>query len=428
MNDQRPAHIDSYYAATANAHPVHPCLEGEQCAEVAVIGGGLAGLSAALNLAERGHSVILLEGARVGWGASGRSGGQILTGYACDMRKLEGYLGLADAQKLFALSREAMGIVRQRVLRHGMDCELQMGYVHAAIKPRHLQELEEYREHLERHYGYGGQELWDRERLREVVDSPRYRGGLWDPHSGHLHPLNYTLGLAEAAARAGVRIYENSRVLRLERGAAPVLHTAAGRVRCQTVVVCGNAYIDGLVPELWRRIMPVGTYIAATEPLGEARAASLIRNNAAVCDTNFVLDYFRLSADHRLLFGGRVSYSTFDPPRLKESLRRRMLAVYPQLADVRMDWCWGGFVDITMNRAPHFGRLDGNLYFAQGFSGHGMALTGLAGQLIAEAVHGDASRLDLFAKIPHRPFPGGRWLRTPALVLAMAWFRLRDLL
>lgn len=427
MNSKAP-HIDSYYAASAHAQTDHPALRGREDCDVCVVGGGIAGISTALNLAERGYQVIVLEAARVGWGASGRSGGQILTDYACGMDTIERHLGRDDARTLFALSREAMDITCGRIARHDIDCELQLGYLHAGVKPRHVRELKESMEHMAERYGYAGLELWDRDQLRQQIDTPRYEGGLFDPHSGHLHPLNYTLGLARAAEAAGVRFFEDSRVLRLDRGAAPVVYTELGEVHSRQLVLCGNAYLNGLVPELWRHIMPVGTYIAATEPLGAERAQALIRNNMAVADTNFVLDYFRLAKDTRLLFGGRVSYSTFDPPMLRESMRQRMLQVFPQLADLKMEYSWGGYVDITVNRAPDFGRLGKNIYYAQGFSGHGMALTGLAGQLMAEAIHGESSRFDLFGKIPHLPFPGGRWFRTPALVLAMAWFRLRDLL
>jgi len=243
-----------------------------------------------------------------------------------------------------------------------------------------------------------------------------------------VHPLNFTLGLAHAAQAAGVKIYEHSLAEKITRGAQPMVQLAEGQVRARQIVVAGNAWLGPLVPELDARIMPVGTYIIASEPLGEARARELLPTDAAVTDINFVLDYFRLSADHRMLFGGRVSYSGLTPPNLAESMRRRMVAVFPSLADVKVSHAWGGFVDITMNRAPHFGRIGQNLYFAQGFSGHGMAITGLAGRLIAEAIAGDSARLDVFARIPHRVFPGGRWLRTPSLMLAMLYYRLRDLL
>jgi len=260
-----------------------------------------------------------------------------------------------------------------------------------------------------------------------MVASDAYVGGVFDGGSGQLHPLNYAIGLGNAAAEAGARIFEGSRVLRIETGAAPAAHTAAGTVRARHLVLAGNAYLGRLVPELAAKVMPVATYIIATEPLGEQRAADLIPCGHAVADVNFVLNYYRRSPDHRLLFGGGVSYSALDRPDLKRLLRRTMLRYFPQLADVRIDHCWGGNVAITMNRTPHFGRIDGNVFFAHGYSGHGVALTGLAGKLIAEAVSGTAERFDVFARLPHASFPGGV-ARTPLLVLAMTWFRLRDML
>jgi gamma-glutamylputrescine oxidase len=295
------------------------------------------------------------------------------------------------------------------------------------IKPRQVEELHAWQADLAGNYGYATQ-WWDRERLRSELATDRYLGALYDPASGHLHPLKYVLGLAAAARALGVRIYENSRVLRLERGAQPVLHTAHGQVRGDFAVLAGNAYVHRIAPELDAMIMPVGTYIGATVPLGEDRMRALVGNGMAVADINWALDYFRPSADHRLLFGGRASYSTLPPPDLRGTLLRRMRRVFPQLADVKLEHVWGGYVDISSNRAPHWGRLGSNVYFAQGFSGHGIAATGLAGRILAEAIRGQAERLDVFARIPHLPFPGGRVFRTPLLVAAMAWYKLRDAL
>jgi gamma-glutamylputrescine oxidase len=261
------------------------------------------------------------------------------------------------------------------------------------------------------------------------VASDRYIAGTYDAAGGHLHPLKYTQGLTAASERAGVRVFEDSRALSYGRSSGALeVTTATGRVRCRSLALCGNAWLGPLAPALARKIMGVGTYIVATEPLGAERAAALIRNDAAVTDVNWVIDYFRRSADHRLLFGGRVSYSGLDPLGTRRATRARMLEVFPQLADVAIDQAWGGYVDITMNRAPHFGRLESDVYFLQGFSGHGIALTGIAGKLLAEAIAGTSERFDLFARIPHRDFPGGAALRRPALVLAMLWYRLRDLL
>ncbi|MCC7121877.1 MAG: FAD-binding oxidoreductase [Gammaproteobacteria bacterium] len=419
-------HVRSYYAASVPASAPAPPLVGEQRCDVCVVGAGLTGLTAALELAARGFDVIVLEAHTVGWGASGRSGGQLIFGYACDMPALARLVTPEDARRLWDWSLEAVADVRARVVRHAIDCDWADGQIHVALKPRQRDELREWQALLARAYGYDGLEFVAGDALAAHVASPRYCAGLYDPRGAHLHPLKYVRGLAGAAREAGVRLHEQSRALRIARGAAPVVHTGAGQVHCRYVVLAGNAYLGPLVPELDRRIMPVGTYIVASAPLGAALAARCLPTNAAVTDLNFVLDYFRCSADHRMLFGGRVSYSKIPPPNLSGSMRARMRRVFPQLAAVPIDHAWGGYVDITLNRAPDFGRLDGTLYYAQGFSGHGMATTGLAGRVIAEALAGDATRLDVFARIPHRDFPGGRWLRTPSLVLAMLYYRLRD--
>jgi len=426
MSDN-PTHPASWYAASAQAMPTHPRLEGTHQADVCVLGAGLTGLNAALELAEAGYKVIVLEAERVGWGASGRNGGQVIFGFGCGEGKLHSLLGAADARHLFDWSLEGVRMIRERIAKHDIACDWRDGHAHVAIRPRHVTELSHWQRELGERYDYP-LTWWDREQLRASLASDRYLGALYDARSGHLHPLNYTLGLARAAATAGVRICERSPVLRLEHGAKPVLHTAHGNVQCGFVVLAGNALIKGIAPALDRKIMPVGTYVGATPSLGAERARALIGNDMAVADMNWALDYFRLSADHRLLFGGRASYSNFQPPNLRAVMRARMRRVFPQLREVDFEYLWGGVIDISRNRAPHWGRLRDNVYFAQGFSGHGVAATGLAGRVISEAIRGQAERLDVFARIRHRDFPGGRALRTPLLVAAMAWFKLRDAL
>ena len=420
-------HPPSYYAATANPFPDLPALAGDHDCDVCVVGGGFTGLSAALELARRGYDVVLLEAKRLGWGASGRNGGQIVSGYAADQAGLSARLGEATARRLWDLAEEAKALIRERVAAHRIACDLKWGYIFAANKARHMRELARTVEHWSHAYGYEGLRLLDRAAIEARVGTTRYHGGLHDPGSGHLHPLNYALGLAEAARAAGARLFEGSEVTAIEGGGRPSARTAAGRVRSRHLVLAGNAYMGPLAASMYRRIMPVASCIAATEPLDRAMARGLIRDDEAVADCNFILDYFRLSADRRMLFGGRASYSTLQRRDLADFMRRKMARVFPQLAGRRIDYAWGGNLGITLNRLPHLGRIGGETYFAHGFSGHGVALSGLAGKLTAEAVAGTAERFDVFARIPHRPFPGGRF-RTPLLVLAMLYYRLRDLL
>ena len=427
----------SYYAATAVRDRAFAPLAGSTACDVAVVGGGLAGLSAALELRQRGLDVVLLESREVGFGASGRNGGQAIHGLACDQPTIEAQLGLAEARRVWSMSIEALDLIRDRMARHDIACEWRDGYLALATTARKGAALATWADRIESVYGYPLERIGPADVGRWIA-SRRYHSGVSDPRSGHLHPLKYTLGIARAAAGAGARIHEGTPVTALVQGPEPVLRTPGGEVRARQVLLAGNVYLHAnaplLVPTLAPRVMPVGTYIACTEALEPALADSLIPSRSAVCDTNFVLDYFRTTDDHRMLYGGRVSYSTATPPNLADGMRRRMVDTFPQLGQSRIEYAWGGFVDISMNRAPDFGRLPAagggaaNIYYLQGFSGHGLALTGLAGRLVAEAMAGDASRFDVFARLRHRPFPGGALLRMPALVLGMAWYRLRDLL
>lgn len=421
------SHAPSYYAASVGELPSWPRLEGDTRADVCVVGGGYTGLHTALNLAERGYDVVLLEANRIGWGASGRNGGQVCSGFSPGADKMEAWVGKDDAKKLFAFAEEAKAIVRERVARHRIDCELKQGYFNAAVKPRQLRYMIETKEVWERDYDYPHLELAETpEAARRYVHSPYYVGGMADHGAGHLHPLKYCLGLARAAQEAGVRLHEDSAVTTVEQSPRAAASTAHGRVEAKFLVLAGNAYLGHLVPEIAGKIMPLGNYMVATEPLGDNRARAMIPSDFAVSDWNFILNYYRLSADRRLLFGGLASYSTMTPPNLRGTLKRTMLKTFPSLNDVEMDYAWGGYVGITMERTPHVGRLGDTVYFAHGFSGNGVALTGMAGKVIAEAVAGQAERFDLFARLPHTTFPGGRLMRMPTLVLAMAWFRMRD--
>ena len=425
--DERLA-LHSYYEASAERNQRHELLQSDIACDVCVVGGGLAGLSAAIDLAEAGYTVAVLEARQVGWGASGRNGGQALVGLACDMHVVERQLGREAAKQIWDTTVEAVELIHERCRRFDIDCEWQDGFVAAAVTKRRAGELGSWVESLARDYGYDRMQLIDRAQLPQWIASPRYQAAAFDSGSGHLHPLKYTLGLARAAAGLGVKIFEGTRAIEVRPGRLAEVRAPQGRVHCSHVLLAGNVYLEDLMPRLAARIMPVGTFIAASRPLGAERAAALLPRRAAVSDTQWVLDYFRLSRDDRMIFGGRVSYSTLPPWRLPEAMRRRMVSVFPQLADVPIEFAWGGYVDITMNRAPDFGRVADNVYYLQGFSGHGLALTGLAGRMVAEAIRGTASRFDLFARIKHRDFPGGRWLRTPLLVLAMGWYRLRDLI
>ena len=427
LESDRELSRNSYYAATADRSQRHAPLSGAIRCDVAIVGGGLAGLSAALDLRERGLDVVVLEAREIGRGASGRNGGQAIHGLACGQDVIEQQLGLADSRKVWDMSIEALDMLRERIARHGIACDWRDGYIGVATNARKGRELADWANEIELNYHYQVKRIPSAE-ITQWVASGRYHSGIHDPRSGHLHPLKYVRGLARAAADAGVRIHEDSEVTSLQQDGGVTLRTAGGEVRAAQVLLAGNVYLRDLAPALDARIMPVGTFIVCSEQIDPALADTLIPTRSCVCDNDFVLDYYRTTDDHRMLFGGRVSYSAKMPPNLQESMRRRMVDTFPQLASTKIEYAWGGFVDITMNRAPDFGRIGNNVYYLQGFSGHGLALTGLAGRVVAEAMTGDASRFDLFARLKHRAFPGGRLLRTPALVLGMAWYRLKDLL
>ncbi|UJW80395.1 NAD(P)/FAD-dependent oxidoreductase [Hydrogenophaga sp. SL48] len=420
----------SYYEASVQRPAPCPPLQGSVQADVVVVGAGFAGLSAALELSARGLSVVVLEADRIGSGASGRNGGQAIVGYASGQGPFEQQLGAADAQRAWDMSVEAVELIEQRIAQHGIPCDWRRGYTYVADSPRKARAL---REECDHHNARGIASEWaEGADVARFIQSPRYVAAFHETTSGHLHPLKYALGLARAAQATGVRIFEGSPVTTLTRGSRLVASTPQGQVTARFGVLAGNCmlpeYGPKVAPEIAPRIMPVGTYMIGTAPLDPALCQQLIPNLAAVCDNNFVLDYFRFSADHRMLFGGRVSYTAMTPPNLKSLMAQRMGEVFPALKDVPVEFVWGGFVDISMNRAPDFGRLGDNLYYLQGFSGHGVALTGLAGQLVAETIAGQAGRFDVFARLKHREFPGGAALRTPSLALGMLWHRLKDAL
>lgn len=420
---------DGYYETTVQ-RPHWPPLAHDSDADVLVIGAGLAGLSCALELAERGRDVLVLDAEQVCAQASGRNGGQAIAGFACGQPWLEQHLGLADAQRLWRLSLASLARMRERMREHAIACDPTWSYVTVADSRRKASALRQEARHMRTHYGHDMVYVEGTE-LRSQVNSERYVAGLLDPASGHLNPLHYGLGLARAAQHQGVRLHEHSRVLDLQRvGQHWQARTPHACVRARQVVLAANCGLlwqsPRLAPALHARIMPVGTYIIATQPLSADVVNSLLPTNAAVCDNNFVLDYFRLSADRRMLFGGRVSYTTATPTRLTATMRRRMVAVFPQLAASRIDHTWGGFVDISRQRAPDWGLLDEGVYYLQGFSGHGVAATTLAATVVSQAIAGQPQDFEVFRRIRQQAFPGGPGWRLPLLLLGTSYYRLMD--
>jgi gamma-glutamylputrescine oxidase len=425
-NDRPGHHAPSWYAATADIPPAAPPLVGETQADVCVVGGGFTGLSAALHLAEAGYDVVLLEAHRVGWGASGRNGGQVGSGQRQGQGWLERAAGLDSARWFWGMAEEAKALVRDRIARHGIDCALKPGILHASHRISHVRELHRDAEKLARDYGYDRIEPLDAAGVRAALGTRAYRGGILDRGGAHLHPLRLALGLADAARGAGVRIFERTRVLGLTGGPRPVISTRSGRLRARYVIFACNGYLGGLRPEISARVMPVNNFIITTEPLGGDRARALVPEDVAAADTRFVVNYFRLTEDTRMLFGGGENYGYAFPKDIARRVRRAMLRIYPQLADLRIDYAWGGTLGITVNRMPTFQRLQPNMFAAGGYSGHGVALSNMAGKLMAEAVAGSAERFDVFAALPQPDFPGRGALRAPLLALAMTWYSLRD--
>jgi gamma-glutamylputrescine oxidase len=424
-NDRAGQYPDSWYAASATPLAPFPTLEGETRADVCIVGGGYTGLSAALHLAGQGLDVVLVEAHRLGFGASGRNGGQVGSGQRIGQDALERLLGLDDARALWRMGEDSKALVRGLIDARVMECRFHPGVIHADWHAREVRHSHAYAEKLVRDYGYNDVEPLDRAGLHEIVRSDVYQGGVIDHGAGHIHPLQFALGLGRAAAGAGARIFERSTVTRIDKGDPALVRTANGSVRADHVILACNGYLGGLEPSVAARVMPINNFIIATEPLG-ARAADVLTRPVAVADSKFVINYFRLSEDGRMLFGGGESYGYRFPRDIVATVRKPMLEVFPQLADVPITHAWGGTLAITMNRLPCFARVAPNMISASGYSGHGVALATLAGQIVAEAVRGQAERFDVMARVPSPRFPGGVALRSPLLALAMTWFSLRD--
>ncbi len=424
-NDRKAEYPASWYAATANSIDRFPALDGEVKADVCIVGGGYTGLSAALHLAEAEFNVVLLEAHRVGFGASGRNGGQLGSAQRMDQESLERLVGQDDAAKLWDLAEDAKDLVKSLIAKHRIDCDLKPGVADLALSGAGQRELHEHAAHLSARYGYDQLELLDEAAGHALCPSPAYKGGYLDMGAAHLHPLNYALGLAQAVVKAGGRIFESTKVMALEEGQPAGIRTANGTVRADHVILACNGYLGGLNSKVAARVMPINNFIAATEPLGDETARVLTRD-VAVADTKFVVNYFRLSADGRLLFGGGESYGYRFPSDIATKVRKPMTEIFPHLRDVRIDYAWGGTLAITMRRMPYLTRIAPNILSASGYSGHGVGTATHAGQLMAMAIQGQAEGFDTMARVPALPFPGGAALRSPLLVLAMTWFALRD--
>ncbi|WP_320176508.1 FAD-binding oxidoreductase [Roseovarius pacificus] len=424
-NDRQGRYPPSWYAATANDLPAFAPLRGQEKADICIIGAGYTGLSAALHLAERGYDVVLLEAHRVGFGASGRNGGQLGSGQRMEQDGLEKLVGREDAAKLWDLAEDAKDLVKTLIAKHAIDCHLKPGIAHMCFTPREVEAEHAYADHLATRYGYTALEKLDRDAAQAICPSPRYVGGTLDMTAAHLHPLNYALGLARAARDAGVRIYENTLVAQLNKGQPAHVQADKGAVTADHVILACNGYLGGLDRKVAARVMPINNFIAATEPLGDNTARVLARD-IAVADTKFVVNYFRLSHDNRLLFGGGESYGYRFPSDIGATVRKPMAEIFPHLRDVRFDYTWGGTLGITMKRMPYLARLGPNMLSASGYSGHGVGTATHAGRLMADAIGGQAEGFDTLSRVPAPRFPGGSALRSPLLVLAMTWYAMRD--
>lgn len=418
-------HVDSVYAATANNHREFPVLQEHIECDVCIVGAGFSGLSSGLHLAEKGFKVVLLESVKVGFGATGRNGGQIVNSYSRDVDVIEKRYDNKTAQALCSMIFEGGDIIRDRISHYNIDCDFKQGGVFAALNKKQFAELKEQKKNWER-FGNQSLTLLDEFDMRGVVGTDIYQGGLLDNRGGHIHPLNLALGEAEAILSHGGQIFEQSAVTRIEKGASPVAHTARGSVQAKYMVLAGNAYLGGLEPGISNKAIPCGTQVIATKPLTQAQADELLPRDYCVEDCNYLLDYYRLTGDNRLLFGGGVVYGACEPDSIEKMIRPKMEKVFPQMKGVQIDYAWTGNFLLTYSRMPQFGSFSDNIYYLQGYSGHGVTCTHLAGKLLAEALAGHAERFDAFASLRHYAFPGGRHFQIPFTAMGAAYYNLRD--
>ncbi|MEM1383434.1 MAG: FAD-binding oxidoreductase [Pseudomonadota bacterium] len=423
LNDRPGRHAPSWYAATAGEIPARPRLQGTVKADICVVGGGYAGLAAALHLAEAGAAVVLLEANRVGWGASGRNGGLLGVEPRADIRAYERAIGREDARKVWEISLAANRLVRRLIARHGIDCHLTDGYLLAAHRQGAAREVAEWVEHVHSHYDHTSARWLDANAIQDYIATSVYFGGYADSLGAHLHPLRLSLGLARAAERAGARLLEDSRAIEIARG---LVRTTDGAVRADRILVAANGYIDGLIPPIAQRSIPINNFVIATEPMDPDRARRLMPNSPGVADTRFVVNYFHFSPDCRMIWGGGETYGKRFPNDIAALVRPRMLAVFPELADLPVGHAWGGTLAITPTRMPVFHNAGGGTYAIHGWSGSGIHMATMGGKIAAEALLGPSADWDLMARLPAPAFPGGDWFRMPLLALAMSWYALRD--
>ena len=420
-------HTGSYYAASANPTPERPALDDTYDTEICVVGAGFTGLSTALHLAEKGHKVAVIEGAQVGWGASGRNGGQIVNGLNASLDTINSRYGDDVANFVGTLLQEGSQIIYDRIEKYGIECDLKKTNIYAAYTAKHMRELEE-KQALWKKHGMDDHQMLDKSELQQHVKSDVYQGGMIDTSGAHLHPLNLALGEAAAIEANGGKIFERTTLVSIDKQAdgSLLLKTDGGQIRCKKVVLCGNAYLGKVIPKLVSRVMPVSTQILATEPLGDELAKELMPSDACVEDVRYILDYYRMSADKRMLFGGGTVYGGTDPSDIRAKLLPNMLKVFPQLKSAKIDYAWSGNFALSFSRVPQMGKLDDNILFAHGYSGHGVTGSHLFGKILSEAIDGDTSRYDKFAAVPWIPFPGGRALRVPYSAMGSWWYALRD--